>query len=38
MMKQVYKIQIFEGNGDLPRRLIVVVPKKKGILSRLETK
>ena len=38
MIKQVYKILVSEDNGDLPRYLIVVVPKKKGILNRLETK
>ncbi len=37
MMDQVCEIPAPEDNGGLPRRLVVAVPKKKGIISRLET-
>ncbi len=31
------KIPVLEDNGDLPRRLVVALPKKRGVVSRLET-
>lgn len=37
MMKQIYKISAPKDNGGLPRRLVIVVPKKKGIISKIET-
>ena len=36
-MDQAYKILAFEDNGSLPHRLVVAMPKKKGIDNRLET-
>lgn len=36
-MEQTYEILAPKNNGDLPHYLIVAVPKKKGIISRLET-
>ena len=32
MMERAYEIPAPEDNGDLPRRLIVAVPKKKALL------
>ncbi len=37
-MDQAYEIPATEDNRGLPHRLVVAVPKKKGIISRLETK
>ncbi len=36
-MDQACEIPASEDNESLPRHLVVVVPKKKGIISRLET-
>lgn len=36
MMERAYEIPASEVNGNLLRRLIVAMPKKKGIVSRLE--
>ncbi len=37
MMQRASEIPAPEDNGDFPRRLVVSVPRKKGIVSRLET-
>ncbi len=37
MMQQVFEITSPEDNGGFPRRLLVSVPRKKGMVSRLET-
>ncbi len=37
MMDQAYKIPAPEDNGDLPRHMVIAVPKKKIIICRLET-
>ncbi len=37
MMDQACKIPAPKNNGGLPRRLIVAVPKKIGIVNKLET-
>ena len=36
MMQQVCEIQAPEDNGGFPRRLVVSVLKKKGLVNRLE--
>ncbi len=36
-MDRTCKIPVSEDNADLPCRLVVAVPKKKDIVSRLET-
>ncbi len=36
MIDRACEIPALEDNGGLPRRLVVAVPKKKGIVSRLE--
>ncbi len=38
MIDRVYEIPTLEDNRGLPRRLIVAMPKKRGIINRLETK
>ncbi len=35
-MDRVYEIRAHEDNGGLPCRLVVAMPKKKGIVKRLE--
>lgn len=37
MIERAYKIPVPKNNGGLLRHLIVVVAKKKGIVSKLET-
>lgn len=36
IMKQAYKILVFEDNRGLPRHLVVAVLKRKSIISRLK--
>ena len=37
MMDQACEIPAPEDNGGLPRRLVVAVPKKRGMVSRFKT-
>ncbi len=37
MMDRAYKIPVPEDNGSLPRHLVIAVPKKRDIISKLET-
>ncbi len=36
MVDRAYEISVLENNESLPRRLVIVVPKNKDIVSRLE--
>ena len=37
MIQYAYEIPVSKNNGDFPRRLVVYVLKKKGLVNRLET-